>query len=116
MLPKKRRISRGEISMLVSNGRRYNSAHFLLYLHKSPINKDIFDTKLSFSASKKVCKKATDRNKLRRRGYSAVGKLLSRISKGYMCLFVYKKSSFGVKYEIIEKEIIELLSLSSVLT
>lgn len=78
----------------------------------SPISKD---SKFSFSVSKKVSKKAVDRNKYRRRGYSIVSQYLSIIKPGFICFFSFKKSNKPPKFLDLEKEVKSLLSESGVL-
>ncbi len=110
MLPKKRRISRSDFTHILANGRRFNSPHLLLYVVKNTESRPIIETKLSFSASKKVCSNAVGRNKLRRRGYSVIGRNISKIQPGFMCFFVFKKDSLSVGFKILENEILGLLS------
>lgn len=114
MLPQKRRINRSEIDYILKNSRRYNSPHLTLYLSRNPENMDS-DTKFSFSVSKKVCKGAVDRNKLRRRGYSIISKSVKNPKKGFLCFFLYKKDSDSLDFTAIESELKRLLSDSGVL-
>jgi len=110
MLSKKRRISKKEIEVILKTGKRLNSPHLSLYISKTNLGCSRF----SFSVSKKVCPKAVDRNKYRRRGYSVIQKI-NQIKPGYDCLFVFKKGSSGIKHDIVEGEISELLYVSGVL-
>lgn len=112
MLPKSRRIPRKIFGNLFSKGKRYNSKNFIVYVYptQKPTDRSIF----SFSVSKKVQKSATDRNFLRRRGYSAISKHLSIIKDGNMFLFVYKPK-YSKDFSEIEKDILELLSSISVI-
>ena len=115
MLPKKRRIKRGDFPYLISKGRRYNTPHLLLYVVKMAENKANSATKVSFSVSKKVCSKAVDRNKLRRRGYSIISSHISEIQPNFECFFVFKKDSLDVSFKALEDEILELLSTALVI-
>lgn len=110
MLPKKNRISRIEIDVVLRKGSRYNSQNLILYAYKNSSKL----SKFSFSVSKKVCKTAVSRNKYRRRGYSVIARKISLIMHGFLCLFVFKKGSGSIKYENLEKEILELLYESNV--
>ncbi|MSU45153.1 MAG: ribonuclease P protein component [Candidatus Zambryskibacteria bacterium] len=114
MLPKKNRISRREIEVILKNGSRYNSPNLLMYLYKNGKEKKLQNSQFSFSISKKISKNAVDRNKQRRRGYSVINKHIDKIKDGYYCMFVFKKGSGSIKYENLEKEILELLSESNV--
>ncbi|MCX6701862.1 MAG: ribonuclease P protein component [Candidatus Zambryskibacteria bacterium] len=114
MLPKKRRIQRKDFPLILSKNKRYNSPNLLL--HVTPINSNkTKESRFSFSVSKKVCPKATDRNKYRRQGYSVISKNLNRIKPEYYCFFSFKKTSKPIIFSALEKEILELLSSSLVL-
>ncbi len=115
MLPKNRRISRKEFPYILTKGKRYNSPNFLLYVARDEgLNKET-PSRFSFSVSKKVCKNAADRNRQRRRGYSVVSHLIKNTKPGFLCFFSFKKGSGGSSFINLEKEVPELLSLSSVL-
>lgn len=116
MLPKTRRISKKEFPNLMKNSRRFNSPHFLLYLSKNNENKPQNNSRFSFSVSKKVCKEAVSRNKLRRRGYAVIEHIIERIKPGLLCFFVYKKDLGNESFSFLEKEINTLLLDSGVLT
>ncbi len=82
-----------------------------MYLAKNNKNK----SKFSFSVSKKVCKSAVDRNRLRRQGYSIISKHIKEIKEENLFIFVFKKGSSVYGFERLEQEILGLLSLSGVL-
>ena len=114
MLPKNRRIPKENFSAILKEGKRYNSLILLLYVASIDKNhKEL--SRFSFSISKKICKKATDRNRYRRRGYSIIGNNIKRIKSGYFCFFSFKKESIGASFTILEKEIFDLLSVSNML-
>ena len=112
MLSKNRRIPRGEFSKIFSDSKRYNSDNLLLYIAKT--NKS-GPSKFSFSVSKKVCKKAVDRNKYRRRGYAIITKRINQIEPGYLCFFSLKNFSGGATFKILEEQITDLLRKASVI-
>lgn len=114
MLPKTRRIERKNFSHILNTGKRSNSKSFTLYLSKIEPGSTVDHSKVAFSASKKVVKTAVGRNKCRRRGYSAIGKILNRIKPGYYLFFVYKKG-FETNFHLLEAEIEALLSSSLVI-
>ncbi len=111
MLPKKNRISKKEFGELLKNSKRYNTDHFLFYLAK---NKATY-TKFAVSVSKKVCRRAVDRNKIRRRGYSVISKKIGQLKTGYSGLFVAKAHSLDLKFNVLEEEINALLLKSGVI-
>ena len=55
--------------------------------------------------SKKISKKAVDRNKIKRRLMEALGRRLDGFKKGQRILFLIKKKALGVKMDDFEKEI-----------
>ncbi len=114
MLPKNRRISRKEFGHILGNSKRYNSPSLLLYIAKIASNKPT-PSKVSFSVSKKVCKTAVGRNRLRRLGYSVLGKYLLNVKEDLLLLFVFKKDSQNLDFVKLDKEIQWLLSDSGVI-
>lgn len=114
MLPKSRRIERKSFDYILKNGRRFNSPSFVLYL--CPIDKipTTAPSRFSFSVSKKVSRLATNRNKLRRRGYSVIRGNIKRIKPGFYCFFSYKKG-YQTKFSLLEEEVNGLLSTALML-
>ncbi len=112
MLPKKRRIARQAFTEILTRGKRYNSPNLLLYVAESSPKEP---SRFSFSVSKKVHKLAVDRNKYRRRGYSVVSQHVANARPGYLCFFVFKKGSGSIKFETLQKEVLDLLHTSGVI-
>jgi ribonuclease P protein component len=112
MLPKKRRIPRKEFPFILKNGRRFSSYHILLYIAKNPVPEQ---SRFSFSISKKIFKRAVDRNKYRRRGYSIISKHLNQINSGYLFFFSFKRGKYPIEFPELGIEIVSLLSLAGVL-
>lgn len=115
MLPKNRRIARKDFPYILKNGKRYNSPALMLYVAPADPIKNPEPSKFSFSVSKKVCPKAVDRNKYRRRGYSVVSKNLNHTKPGHFCFFSFKKTPKPVNFQVLENEVKGLLSASGVL-
>ena len=113
MLSKKRRIDRKNFTYILNKGKRFNSPHLVLYLAPITIENQEQNSKFSFSISKKILKRAVDRNKYRRRGYSVVSKQIKTIKPGFFCFFSYKKGDYPISFSQIEKETSELLSRSA---
>ena len=65
----------------------------------------------AFSVSKKICKKAVDRNRLRRQGYSIVSKYILDIIPGFLFFISFKKGIYPISFNELEKELISLLPL-----
>ncbi|HEY0221174.1 MAG TPA: ribonuclease P protein component [Candidatus Paceibacterota bacterium] len=112
MLPKKRRIVRKDFSYISNSGKRLHSPIFLLNLAKNKANSA---SQVAFSVSKKTEKSAVKRNKLRRLGYRVLENNIKLIKPGFFAHFLFKKIKSFPEYEEIEKEVVELLSKSSVL-
>lgn len=114
MLPKKERVKRSEFDYILKNSKKFSSNHLLLYVAK--ISKGGLDkSKFSFSASKKISKKAVVRNRLRRRGYSIISKMRKEIKNGFYYFFIYKGDPQNISFKILEEEIRGLLFNSGVL-
>ena len=96
MLQKRSRLTKHDIEAL-KHARRIKSAHFLVLYGFSA---DSTAPKVSFSASKKVSKLAVVRNRLRRRGYSAIAPLLPQLAQKSLILIAY--SSLWTESSIAE--------------
>lgn len=115
MLPKNRRISKKYFPLILSKSKRHNSTHLILYLSPIDSGQKEEQSRFSFSISKKVCPKAVERNKYRRRGYAIISKHLAKIGDGHFYFFSFKKFSSQPTFSILEKEIKELLNTSLML-
>jgi ribonuclease P protein component len=113
MLPSTRRIRRSEFPYIISNGKRLNSPHFLLYLAPLPSQKS--PSKAAFSISKKIAPSAAQRNLYRRRGYAALATHLPRLALGHFCFFSYKKGSYPVSFADIAAEVTDLLRFAGLI-
>ncbi len=111
MLSQTRRITREEFKKL-GRGRAFHSPLLSLFVYTidgatATAEKQL--SKFAFSCSKKVSKSAVVRNKLRRRGYVGVRKMLSKVPPGFFFVFVYKKGAEKSTYQEVEKEVQDLL-------
>ncbi len=103
MLKKNQRLKRNEFEILLKKGKRIHNKHFVLtYINAN-------ETKCGVVVSKKISKKATDRNLIRRRVYSILGENMVLIENKHVSVSV-KKSVLDIKYTNLEKSIIEELS------
>ncbi len=104
MLSKSQRIPR-ELFGTILESRAYSYApHFSLRF--APDSKSLF----SVSVSKKVSKKATIRNRVRRRVYSTMRKYIKNTKPG-LYLFIAKPGADTLKGENLEKEILKLIEV-----
>lgn len=103
MLPKKDRADTKAVEKVFKEGKFLGSPTlFLRYLRN-----DDKGVKISFIAPKSVAKMAIERNLLRRRGYTALKKLISQFPVGFIGVFVFKKYQNSIF--ILENEIKKML-------
>lgn len=104
MLPKAYRLTRELFTPLLSSRKFRNSPHFTLLSAPSEDNR----VHIGVSVSKKVSKKAVERNTVRRRVYSALKDHTKSIEPS-LYLFVAKKGAQSVRGEALAKELGTLL-------
>ena len=104
MLSKQNRVSKELFDELLKKGKVLHSPLFSLRY----IDENITISRFAFVVSKKIAPNAADRNKLRRRGYSAVRPFFP-FKKSIIASFFFKKGAKGVKFGEIKKEIEGLL-------
>ena len=114
MLPSSQRIHRRDFKDIFKKGRFWQSSNLSLVTLKKE-DPTLNKSKFAFSASKNVAKKAVARNKLRRRGYSAIRNLMTRVKPSFLAVFIFKKGSDGLSFKEIEKEVVFLLQKSRLL-
>ena len=114
MLSKKNKIKRKEFPVVLKFKKNvfFNSKYAFLLIQKQYEKKP---SKFSFVVSGKVSKKAVIRNRLKRRGYYVIRKILPDIKKGYIAVFFLKKEIIGIPYVEFEKQILFLLKKSKLL-
>ncbi len=99
MLQKRQRADRKTVEKIFSAGKFAGSANLSLKYLFEP-GKRASGISVSFVAPKSAFKKATERNLLRRRGYSAARKLLPLFPDGFRGVFMIKKSKLDMEKEI----------------
>ena len=109
MLPSKDRLSFREVEEIFEKGER--RAAPLLSLIFLP-SKD--RTAFGVTVSKKVAQNAVDRNKIRRRIYSALSKIKKYDMRAH-AVFLPKKESTRASFSILEKEVKALLVRANIL-
>jgi ribonuclease P protein component len=113
MLPKNRRIPRKIFPTSIKGSLFYTSKSLSLKVYKSTDSTK--ESRISFVTSQKTSKKATERNLLRRRGYSVVNSLLTQIKPAYLLIFSVKKEALELSFEQFKAEIEDLLKKAGVL-
>ena len=106
MLKKINRIGQKKEFLEVKNkGKMFNSPLFgAIFLVG-----ETEDIKFGFVISKKISKRAVDRNKIKRRISEVLRKRLSDFRPGTRMIFLAKKSLLGVKIRGVEEEIDKLI-------
>jgi|SRR3989344_471980 len=113
MLPQKRRVTTALFPKAVKRGKQLSSGHFSF---KYSRDSNIKESKFSFVVSGSVLKKATDRNLIKRRGYSIIRKNNKTIKKlPLVGIFFVKKGVGDISYTQMENEIIFLLKQAGIL-
>jgi ribonuclease P protein component len=116
MFPKKNRISKREFDELMKNSRVFHSTSLSFRLVK---NTKETPPKFAFVISKKVAKNATERNKLKRKGFHILREIIFPNEilkmKGIMGAFFFKKEGKEVCFNNLKSEIDWLLRKSGVL-
>ncbi len=87
MLPSSKRLTTSLFKETIAKGRIFHSSLFTIRVMKSEGL-----SRFSVAVPKKVAKTAVERNKLRRRTYSVLRNLHSRIKVGFHGVFITKPS------------------------
>ncbi len=106
MLSKNNRIARSEVEAILKSRKFFQSPHLTLRVGESGNSK-----KFAISVSKKVSKSAVERNKIRRRVYSAIRRHLPTILPS-LYFFSAKRDAGKIKMENLEQEITSLLKVA----
>ncbi|MDP3735263.1 MAG: ribonuclease P protein component [bacterium] len=105
MLPKKHRLTRAQVAEIVRRGTAFHSPHLTLRVLPSPDGSYRF----GFAAGKKVSRGAVGRNRLRRRGYGALERLLPASPPRLEGIFFFKPGSLALTPSELNVEIESLL-------
>lgn len=109
MLKKERRVKREVFSKPPALSKTLHTDFFSLKYFKENTNND---TKVAFVLSKKISTKATERNKLKRRGSGIIEKVFNNIKPGFVLIFYMKKGAEKAKFNNLSEEV--LLSLKKI--
>jgi len=106
MLPKQHRLARSDYDLVFKKGRRQRGKNFGLIV--LPADKDE-SCKIGIVVTKKVHKKAVDRNKLKRQIRNTINSL--PLPSGKKIIISAFPTAANVKYENIKEEIGSLLKV-----
>jgi len=100
MLLKKKRVTKELFQTVLKSGNTLSGSFFIFrYIKQST-------PQYAFVASKKIAKRAVDRNKLRRQGYNSLNSLPL---KNYLGVFFYKKHPKNASFKDIKEDIAIIL-------
>ncbi|MFC1789887.1 ribonuclease P protein component [Patescibacteria group bacterium] len=102
MLAKVNRASSAEILFVLQKGRLINGFLFSVLVFNLG---DSRPPRFAFVISSKICKRAVERNRLKRLLRESLKPLLQRISLGTIVLFLGKKKLVGKESEFISIEV-----------
>jgi len=112
MLPRKLKIPKSLIPLVIKSGKSNRSPSLMIrVLEKKELESSLFTVVIA----KKVSKKATDRNLIKRRIYNAIRFYLRTIKPGFMFLIMPQNESLKTNLEGFKKEINEMLIKNNLL-
>ncbi|MDP3954912.1 MAG: ribonuclease P protein component [bacterium] len=112
MLPLKNRLqTRKDFGEAKTKGQKYQSHLFGLLVY--PTNSEA--TRFGFIVSTKISKKATQRNKVKRRLRESIKKILPTLKTGYDVVFLGKKELLDKKLSEISVEVINTFGKAGLL-
>lgn len=113
MLPLKNRLqARRDFEETKTKGQKYQSRLFGLLVY--PTNSEV--TRFGFIVSTKISKKATQRNKIKRRLRESIRKVLPTLKTGYDVVFLGKKELLDKKLSEISVEVVKTLGKAGLLS
>ena len=101
MLQKKKRVTKELFQTVIKSGNTISGSFFMFRYIKQT------QPQYAFVASKKVAKRAFDRNKLRRYGYNTIR---ACSLKNYVGIFFYKKIPQKSDFKEVKEDILSILS------
>src|SRR5690606_11148871 len=110
MLSKTKRLSRKMFTQVMEKGQVFHCPFFLLRvgLGDGP-------TRFGVSVPKKVAKTAVSRNKLRRRVYSAIGRMYNSVDSDRLVVVVVKVDTKNLDYGTLASELEKIFVKSGII-
>ncbi len=93
---------RKDIELVMKKGHMHQTSLFGMLVYSG---KEVSDKRFGFIISKKISKRAVDRNRIKRLLTEAVRRNIDKFSDKKWVVFLAKKSLLWLKYEDVEKEI-----------
>jgi len=111
VLKKENRLSqRSDILKVKEDGELINASLLSLLIYR---NKDKKIKRFGVVVSKKISKRAVDRNKVKRLIMESLKNNLNKIEGGLEILFLVKKNILGKKYKEVEEEVKKIFKIDS---
>jgi ribonuclease P protein component len=98
MLKKKQRLSRSEFGLVLKTGKRIHSEHFSLMYRTAE------SSKYGLVVSKKIAKKATIRNRIRRQLYAIFGECAANVTNRHVVLLT-KPTITSLQFSDLKQEV-----------
>lgn len=114
MLSKKQKVNKKLFEEVFNEGRVFHSD--FLYLKISLLENKSDKSKFAFTISKKIAKKASDRNLIKRRGFAILRENKENILNGFVIIFFTKKGIEKLKYTDFKNEVILLLKKANLIS
>ncbi len=112
MIAKDIRISRKkDFDIILKSKSKFYSNNFVLRFSENELSKSRF----CVVVSKKISKRAVDRNRIRRRIYEAIRLNYDKIKPGFDFMILTKLSVLKLNYHEIEKDILYIFKKSGVM-
>ncbi len=99
MLKKNQRLTTEAFDQFFKTGRRYHTPHLQLIYTPHPVFHG------SVVVGKKVCKRAVDRNRWRRRAYNALYQLTKQTNQSGVYIVVLKPTAITLSFAALRQEI-----------
>lgn len=111
MLPKKNRLSRRPLTLVIARGRKTTTTHLSLKV----LSGNGATAKLSVVAGKRVARKATERNLLCRRLYHVLERLLPSLPGGFTGVIIAKPGVTALSFHQLSQEMSLLFTRAGLL-
>lgn len=111
MLSRQNRADKKIITEIVKGGKNFSSDFVYLKVLPMDENESVF----SFVVSSKVSKKATERNKLKRRARNILKNMITAVKDGLGVVFFFKKEAKDKNFGELKEEMTNLLKKARIL-
>ncbi|MEX0918933.1 MAG: ribonuclease P protein component [Candidatus Paceibacterota bacterium] len=107
MIPQNRRIGKRLIEQVIKDGKSLYSPYLTLKILPTE-----GPSLWGFVVSKKVSKKAVERNFIKRRARYIVRKNINKLADGYLYVMIFKPEARHLTFNELEQEVVKLLPIN----